>query len=109
MPVRRLLLAALCVASAQSAADIDAGRELAFARERGNCLACHRIAGGRQMGDIGPPLADVRARFPDRRGLYRRIWDESAYNPSTLMPPFGRHAILDAQEIEHIIDFLYTR
>lgn len=109
MPPRALLLLALAGASAHGASPADAGRALAFATARGNCIACHVIAGGRQMGNVGPPLADMQTRFPLRRELFRRIWDESAYNPATLMPPFGRHGILTAHEIELIIDFLYTR
>jgi len=106
-----LLLAALAGLPAAAAEPVSAasGRELAFATSKGNCLACHAIEGGRQMGDIGPPLVDIAARFPERRVLFDRIWDESAYNPVTLMPPFGRHGILSAHEINLIVDFLYTR
>jgi sulfur-oxidizing protein SoxX len=89
--------------------DAPPGRALAFATDKGNCLACHAIEGGSQMGNIGPPLADIAARFPARAELFGRIWDETAYNPATLMPPFGRHGILTANEINLIIDFLYTR
>ncbi|MCC7120007.1 MAG: sulfur oxidation c-type cytochrome SoxX [Gammaproteobacteria bacterium] len=106
---RHALLLALCAGVAQAATPVDAGRALAFATGKGNCLACHVIAGGRQMGNVGPPLADLRSRFPARRELFRRIWDASAYNPATLMPPYGRHGILSAREIELIMDFLYTR
>lgn len=105
-----LVLACLCCALEVSAAGrAEAGRELAFDSAKGNCIACHVIEGGRQMGDLGPPLLDIRARFPSRAALFRRIWDESAYNPATLMPPFGRHAILSNAEIDLVIDFLYTR
>lgn len=115
MPASRkaapVLLLAVLVGSSAAAepARVASGRELAFATRKGNCLACHAIAGGRQMGDIGPPLVDIAARFPDRRVLFDRIWDESAYNPVTLMPPFGRHGILSEHEINLIVDFLYTR
>ena len=105
-----VLALATAVAVATTAAErAAAGRALAFATSRGNCLACHVIDGGQQMGDVGPPLAGIAGRFPARDELFRRIWDESAYNPATLMPPFGRHGILTAQEIDLIIDFLYTR
>jgi len=106
-----LLLAAFAglPAAAAEPARVASGRELAFATRKGNCLACHAIEGGRQMGDIGPPLVDIAARYPERRVLFDRIWDESAYNPVTLMPPFGRHGILSAHEINLIVDFLYTR
>ena len=109
MSSRAWPLLAVLVATDGRAAPTDPGRELAFATAKGNCLACHVIEGGRQMGDIGPPLRDMAERFPERQDLFRRIWDESAYNPATLMPPFGRHGILTAHEIDLIIDFLYTR
>jgi sulfur-oxidizing protein SoxX len=113
IPVGALVCAAALGTGAPALATDDprvaAGRELAFATAKGNCLACHAIEGGRQMGDIGPPLADLAARYPDRQVLFDRIWDESAYNPVTLMPPFGRHGILSAEEINLVIDFLLTR
>ncbi len=84
------------------------GRELAFARDKGNCLACHVIAGGTQMGDIGPPLININTRFPDRQRLRDQIWDASQFNHASLMPPFGRHKILNDQEIDAIVDYLYT-
>lgn len=83
------------------------GRALAFETERGNCLACHQIKGGQQMGDIGPPLLDMRNRFPERKRLYAQIWDASSFNTDTLMPPYGRQQILSDAEINAIIDFLY--
>ena len=73
-----------------------------------NCLACHVIAGGTQMGDIGPPLAGIGARFPDRKRLRDQIWDAGQFNDASLMPPFGRHEILSGREIDAIVEFLYT-
>ncbi|MGH6672340.1 MAG: sulfur oxidation c-type cytochrome SoxX [Xanthobacteraceae bacterium] len=95
------------VASAQSS--VAAGEKLAFDRSTGNCLTCHVIAGGDAPGNVGPPLADMKQRFPDRKALYAIIFDETKRNPQTVMPPFGRNLILTSQEINEIIDFLYTR
>jgi sulfur-oxidizing protein SoxX len=47
-------------------------------------------------------------RFPDREALRRQLWDPAARNPNTVMPPFGKHRILTPEEIELIIDYLYT-
>ena len=101
---------ALGLALNASAGDQDRviGRDLAFARDKGNCLACHVIAGGSQMGDIGPPLVGIAARFPDRKRLYDQIWDAGRFNDPSLMPPFGRHEILSDSEIDAIVQFLYT-
>ena len=91
-----------------SAAEPEPGRTLAFARDKGNCLACHVIAGGTQMGDIGPALAEMRERFPDRARLVAQLWDPGRFNAGSLMPPYGRHEILTREEIEAVVDFLYT-
>jgi sulfur-oxidizing protein SoxX len=31
-----------------------------------------------------------------------------AANPDTLMPPFGRHRILHAAEIDRVVEYLYA-
>ena len=50
----------------------------------------------------------MRERFPDRGTLRGQIWDAGKRNPNTIMPPFGKHLILSDDEIELIIDYLYT-
>jgi L-cysteine S-thiosulfotransferase len=93
---------------AASAAPLP-GEKLAFERDKGTCLTCHAIKGGGSSGNIGPPLVDMKKRFPDRNVLFAIIFDETKRNPQTVMPPFGRNLILTKQEINEIIDFLYTR
>lgn len=88
--------------------DVDKGREIAFDRSKGNCLACHSMAGGDLPGTIGPPLVHMKVRFPDREVLAKRIWDAAEFNPMTVMPPFGRHRILTDNEIDKVVEFLYT-
>jgi L-cysteine S-thiosulfotransferase len=85
------------------------GEALAFDRSKGNCLTCHDIKGGDAPGNVGPPLADMKSRYPNRNELAAIIFDETKRNPLTVMPPFGRNLILTKQEIESVIDFLYTR
>ncbi|MBW4933099.1 sulfur oxidation c-type cytochrome SoxX [Marinobacter sp. F4206] len=89
-------------------ADIDRGKELAFSRKDGNCLACHQMDDGKLTGTIGPELADMKSRYPDRDMLFKRIWDETQFNPVTVMPPFGKHMIMSKDEINRVIDYLYT-
>jgi sulfur-oxidizing protein SoxX len=43
-----------------------------------------------------------------RERLRALLTDPMASNPETLMPPYGRHRILDAAEIERVIDYLYA-
>ena len=85
------------------------GKSLAFDRAKGNCLTCHEIKGGDSPGNVAPALNDMKSRFPDRKELVAIISDETKRNPQTVMPPFKRNLILNDQEIEAIVDFLYTR
>lgn len=90
---------------------IARGRELAHDFNKGNCLACHaapKDATAQTLANIAPPLVMMAERFPDRALLRRQLWDPQQRNPNTVMPPFGKHRILDADEIELIIDYLYT-
>ena len=84
------------------------GQKLAFDRGKGNCLTCHQIKGGDLAGTIGPPLKDVKSKYPDRNELVAIVTDETKRNPQTMMPPFGRNRILTEQEINAIVDFLQT-
>jgi len=91
-----------------SEATIAEGKKLAFNRKLGNCLACHAIAGGSLPGDIGPPLIAMKARFPDKAKLRAQIWDATAKNPNSIMPPFGRHDMLSDKQIDKITDYIYS-
>lgn len=75
---------------------------------KGNCLACHLIAGGELAGNIAPPLAGMPARFPDKAKLRAQVWDSTVANPHSTMPPFGRHKILSEKEIDDVVEFLLT-
>ncbi|MDH5612926.1 MAG: sulfur oxidation c-type cytochrome SoxX [Gammaproteobacteria bacterium] len=92
------------------AADDDTaqGKEIAFDRKKGNCLACHEIAGGDLAGNIGPPLVAMKARFPDFDTLKSQIYDARKNNPNTIMIPFGPHEVLSAKEIDLVTKFIHT-
>ena len=96
------------IASAADEAAIAKGKELAFDRKKGNCLACHQIEGGTLAGNIGPPLVAMKARFPDYEKMKAQIADPRVKNPNTIMIPFGPHKVLSAQEIELVSQFIYT-
>ncbi len=106
------LVASLGLASLGFAADGDEpadGRSLAFDRKKGNCLACHAIPSERKAespGNIGPPLVNMKERYPDRDKLRARIWDETKINPDSVMPPFGRNKILTEEEIDLVTDYI---
>lgn len=95
-------------ASPQAEETVTAGKAICFDPRKGNCLACHVIAGGESPGNIGPQLSNIRTRFTDRNALHAQIWDASVRNPETIMPPFGRHRILSEQEINQVVAFIWT-
>ena len=73
------------------------------------CQACHNYQGTEQAGTVAPPLLGMKSRFPDRKKLYNIIYDPHATLKSdTMMPPFGRNELMAKDEIEKVIDFLYT-
>lgn len=93
---------------AVAASMIEEGRKIALDRRKGNCMACHVMAGATLPGNIGPPLVAMKARFPDKAKLRAQIWDSSQINPRTLMPPFGRHEILTEDEIDRVVEFVHS-
>lgn len=103
-----LIIAPQIVNAAEATSDVDVGKEVAFDRKKGNCLACHKIAGGDLPGNIGPELVNMKARYPDKAKLRAQIWDATANNPNTIMPPFGKHKIVSEQDLDKIVEFIYT-
>lgn len=96
------------VASAAGASDIEEGKKIAFHRKKGNCLACHKIAGGALPGNIGPALINMKARYADKAKLRAKIYDATVTSPNTIMPPFGKHKILTKSELDKVVEFIYT-
>lgn len=101
-------IASADVAAAVTDTDLAKGKELAFNRKKGNCLACHQIEGGSLAGNIGPPLVAMKARFPAYENLRAQINDARTNNPNTIMIPFGPHAVMSSKEINLVSQFIYT-
>lgn len=93
---------------AQPQGAVAEGMEIAFDRKRGNCLACHQIEGGAIPGNTGPPLVAMKSRFPDKAKLRAQIWDATAANPNSMMPPFGKHRVLTEAELDKVLEFIYS-
>lgn len=74
-----------------------------------NCWTCHEVKGGESFGNGGPSLIGLKDRYPDRKEVAAIIFDETKRNPQTVMPPFGRNLIVTKQEIDAMVDFLYTQ
>ena len=94
--------------SSVQADNVKEGKKLAFDRKKGNCLACHQIENGELAGNNGPPLIAMGARFPNRIDLFNQIWDATKNNPNSFMPPFGKHGVITKDEINKILEYLYT-
>lgn len=86
----------------------------AINRRQGNCLACHVMVTPRwpegfpEGGNTAPPLVAMKARFPDRSKLHAQISDARNAVETSMMPPFAAHGILSDEQIDNIVDFLYT-
>jgi len=103
--------------------DPERGRVLVATREKGNCLACHRLPIPEEPdhGNLGPPLDGVGARLTPGQ-IRLRLVDETFLNPATIMPGFYRdpallhrvapaladRTVLSAQEIEDVLAYLVT-
>lgn len=109
--MKKLFLVVLLVlqgAALAAGSAVEQGKALTFERGKGNCLACHRIEDGELPGTLGPPLLAMKLRFPEREDLKRQICDATIRNENTRMPPYCRHGILTEEEVDLIVDYLYT-
>lgn len=87
---------------------LEEGKNLAFSRSKGNCLACHMIPDGESPGNIGPPLISMKTRYPDKAKLKEQISDAAIKNSETAMPLFGRYEILTESELDKVVDYIYS-
>jgi len=86
------------------------GKDLAFDRRKGNCLACHAMPtqpDAQSPGMYGPPLIAMSARYPDKAKLRAQIWDATKANPASSMIPYGKHGVLSEAEIDKVTDFVH--
>jgi L-cysteine S-thiosulfotransferase len=94
--------------STVSKQQLASGKQIAFQRSKGNCLACHVIEDGDTPGNIGPPLHAIQSRFKTKEMLKQFIWNAPQFNPRTSMPPFGKNKILTEEEINLVVDYIWT-
>ncbi len=106
--MRFVLVLTLMLAFEAQADEFAEARAMAFDRNKGNCLACHMIAGGEMPGLVAPPLMMMKQRFPDREVLKEQIWDATIRNPESVMPPYGRHGVFSEEELEMVVDYIHS-
>ena len=106
------LMAALAVTVPLcAAAQSPTALELFVRADKGHCIACHQLPDGTgpaTKGNLGPRLSGERMRSLGKPALRETIRDATRANPDTTMPPFARHRILEAAEIDRIVDFLHA-
>ena len=103
-----LIMTSLPAAAEEASSVIEKGKAVAFDRKLGNCLACHAIEDGTLPGNIGPPLIAMKLRYPDKAKLRAQIWDATVANPNSIMIPFGRHQVLTEEQIDQVLEYIYT-
>lgn len=106
------ILAALSLGATLQAVAQPAPAPDVFVRaDKGHCIACHQLpegAGPATRADLGPRLEGARMRSLGKAALREVINDPMRANPDTVMPPFGRHRILETAEIERLVEFLHA-
>jgi len=104
-----LLSITLCACTTSTVQQrLAAGKKLSFQRDKGNCLACHIIEQGEDPGNIGPALVNIPAKYKSKQQLKAVIWDATQYNKQTSMPPFGRNKILSPEELDLVVDYIWS-
>jgi sulfur-oxidizing protein SoxX len=107
----RLAPWALAFLAGAAAAQSTSALDLFVRPDKGACIACHALpqgAGPATRGDLGPALGGARARELGRPRLRELLQDPTRANAETLMPPYGRHRILEPAEIDALVEFLYA-
>ena len=101
--------------------NIDLGKEV-FSSRRVNCLSCHEapIEEEKFQGNFGPSLVGVGTRY-NKDEIRLRVIDPKTVNPDTIMPSYFKKinyertpknflnkTILSAQEVEDLVEYLYS-
>lgn len=110
--MRRTTLVTVLLAPALAAAQAPTDALALYTRaEKGRCIACHQLpqgVGPATRADLGPRLEGTRMRELGRDRIREVIVDPMRANPDTVMPPYGRHRILEAAEIDRLTEFLHA-
>jgi len=105
-----VLALVLAVPRPAQAGDAARGRKVMTTKSLGNCAACHVFPNVESPGDIGPDLVEAMKSYGDEdRNLVRQwIWDARELMPHTIMPPFGANQILTPEQVDDVVEYLYT-
>ncbi len=86
------------------------GRKICTTRKLGNCVSCHYLPDVESPGDVGPNLVEAMKHYTeaDRDIVRQWVYDARKFNPDTIMPPFGPNKLLTPEQIDAIVDYLYS-
>lgn len=84
------------------------GRELALARDKGYCIVCHEIPGEVWPGTVGAKVLNFKQHHYPNELVFQQIFDARAFNPNSVMPPYGTFGILNEQEIRDLVAYLQS-
>jgi sulfur-oxidizing protein SoxX len=103
--------------------DPQKGRTVMISANKGNCIACHRVAAlssEPSHGDLGPTLNAVGARYNEAQ-LRQLVINPRVFYQNTIMPAyhvkegldrvpaaFTGQTLLTAAEVEDVVAFLKT-
>jgi sulfur-oxidizing protein SoxX len=77
----------------------------------GNCYNCHQLATDRTGGNIGPALTGYGKLRGNSDAIlkytYEVIYNPHAYFPCTHMPRIGAQNLLTAEQISHVMAYLF--
>ncbi len=105
-----LLVVLLGAGLSYAGSKIEEGRKIATTRKLGNCVSCHFLPNIESPGNAGPNLVESMKNYTEADRDIVRQWIEDArkFNPDTLMPPFGANKILTEEQIDAVVDYLYS-
>ena len=101
--------------------NIERGKKT-FISRKVNCLSCHEapIIEEKFQGNFGPPLGGIGSRY-NKEELRLRVIDSKSINPNSIMPSYFKkikyertpreflnRTILSAQEVEDLVEYLYS-
>ena len=104
---------------------IQAGFDIVYNRNLGNCVTCHTInvAGAQtgklieKQGNFGPELSGVGGKYT-RQQLTAWVTDARKIHPQTMMPPYGsledivlpnqNKTLLSDEQIQLVVEALLT-
>lgn len=103
--------------------DPQKGRTVMISANKGNCIACHRVAalsGEPSHGDLGPTLNGIGSRYSEAQ-LRQVVINPKLVFQNTIMPayhttegldrvqaPLAGQPILSAAEVEDVVAFMKT-